>query len=223
MTSESIPSHTIQVQETGTVQKRLRKRSTITFIVICTVNVVLLVVFWTQLLTPAQNKQHVGTSTGSAYGLEDANSPLLGKPAPDFTLPVLATSSNSATVHLSALKGKSIILNFWASWCGPCNDEAPLLQKSWPSLQAQHIILVGIDGSERTSDALKFMQQYKISYPNAQDTVNSATALAYGITGLPETIFIDRQGNVVAKWDSPLTEQGLHHELAKLTGDEQRK
>ncbi len=217
--SKSIPSHAIQVQEAGTVQKRLRKRSTITFIVICTVNVVLLVVFWTQLLTPAQNKQHTGTSTGSAYGLEDANSPLLGKAAPDFTLPVLVTGSHAVTLHLNTLKGKAIILNFWASWCGPCNDEAPLLRKSWPSLQAQHIAFIGIDGSERTSDALKFMQQYGISYPNVQDTVNSATALEYGVTGLPETIFINQQGTVVAKWDSPLTEQGLQHELAKLAGN----
>jgi len=216
MASESMPSHAIQVQEAVVAQKRLRKRSTITFIVICTVNLVLLVVFWTQLLTPAQNKQHTGTSTGSAYGLEDANSPLLGKTAPDFTLPVLTTSSKPPTIHLSALKGKPIILNFWASWCGPCNDEAPLLQKSWSGLQAQHIVFIGIDGSERTSDALKFMQQYRISYPNVQDTLTSATALEYGVTGLPETIFIDRQGNVVAKWNSPLTEQGLLHELAKL-------
>ena len=215
--AKSISSHEVQGAEAG--QKRLRKRSTITFIVICTVNIVLLVVFWTQLLTPAQNRQHTGTNTGSAYGLEDANSPLLGKSAPDFTLPVLSTRSNPATIHLSTLKGKAIILNFWASWCGPCNDEAPLLQKSWSGLQAQHIAFIGIDGSERTSDALKFLQQYRISYPNVQDTANSATALAYGVTGLPETIFIDQQGNVVAKWDSPLTEQGLHHELAKIKGN----
>ena len=216
MASKSIPSHVIQVKEQRRYKNVCARGSTITFIVICTVNVVLLAVFWTQLLTPAQNKQHPGTSTGSTYGLEDANSPLLGKPAPDFTLPVLTTSSNPATVHLSALKGKSIILNFWASWCGPCNDEAPLLQKSWFGLQAQHLEFIGIDGSERTRDALKFLQQYKISYPNVQDTGNSATALEYGITGLPETIFIDRQGNVVAKWNSPLTEQGLHYEIAKL-------
>ncbi len=215
--AKSISSHEVQGAEAG--QKRLRKRNTITFIIICTVNIVLLVLFWTQLLTPTQNKQHTSTNTSSAYGLEDANSPLLGKSAPDFTLPVLSTSSNPATIHLSTLKGKAIILNFWASWCGPCNDEAPLLQKSWPGLQAQHMAFIGIDGSERTSDALKFLNQYRISYPNVQDTVSSATALAYGVTGLPETIFIDRQGNVVAKWDSPLTEQGLHHELAKLEGN----
>ena len=214
--SKRIPSYEIQVQEAETVQKRSRKRSTITFIVICTVNVVLLVLFWTQLLTPAQNKQHTGTSTGSVYSLEDVSSPLLGKTAPDFTLPVLSTGTNHATVHLNALKGKPIILNFWASWCGPCNDEAPLLQKSWSGLQAQHIVFIGIDGSERTSDALNFMHEYGISYVNVQDTLSSATALDYGITGMPETIFIDRQGKVITKWNSPLTVQGLHHEIAKL-------
>ncbi len=215
MDVRSISSH--EVHAAGATQKPSRKRSTITFIVICVVNVTLLVLFWTQVMTPAPNKQHTSTSTGSAYGLEDTNSPLLGKSAPNFSLPLLSTSSDTTTINLSAFKGKPIILNFWASWCGPCNDEAPLLQKSWSSVQAQHIVLLGIDGSERQSDALKFLQQYRISYPNVQDTLTSATALDYGITGLPETIFIDRQGKVVAKWNSPLTEQGLLHEIAKIT------
>ncbi len=215
MDSRSITSH--EVQAAGTTQKTLRKRSTITFIMICVVNVTLLALFWTQVMTPAPGKQHTGTSTGSAYGLEDANSPLLGKSAPNFSLPLLSPSSNTTRINLSAFKGKPIILNFWASWCGPCNDEAPFLQKSWSSIQTQHIVLLGIDGAERTGDALKFMQQYKISYPNVQDTLTSATALDYGVTGLPETIFIDRHGKVVAKWNSPLTEQGLLHEIAKIT------
>lgn len=214
MDVRSIASH--EVQATGTTLKPSRKRSTITFIVICVVNVALLVLFWTQVMTPAPNKQHADTSTGSVYGLEDANSPLLGKPAPNFSLPLLSTGSSTSRINLSAFKGKPIILNFWASWCGPCNDEAPFLQKSWSSIQAQHIVLLGIDGSEKTSDAIKFMQHYKISYPNVQDTLTSSTALDYGITGLPETIFIDRQGKVRAKWNSPLTAQGLQHEIAKI-------
>jgi cytochrome c biogenesis protein CcmG/thiol:disulfide interchange protein DsbE len=90
------------------------------------------------------------------------------------------------------------------------------LQKSWPDLKAQGIVFIGIDGPENTSNALKFIQKYGITYPNVQDTVNGATAIDYGATGFPETIFIDRNGVVVAKWAFPLNKQGLQLELAKL-------
>jgi thiol-disulfide isomerase/thioredoxin len=105
---------------------------------------------------------------------------------------------------------------FWASWCSPCNDEAAFLQKSWPGLKAQGIVFIGVDGQEKTSDALKFLQKYAISYPNVQDTLTSEVASDYGVTGFPETLFIDRAGIVVAKWDSPLDAHGLQLEMAKF-------
>jgi len=90
------------------------------------------------------------------------------------------------------------------------------LQKSWPRLQAQGVVFIGIDGPEKSSDAQKFLQKYKISYLNIQDTIEGSTAINYGVTGFPETVFINRDGVVVAKWVFPLTQQGLQLEMAKI-------
>jgi cytochrome c biogenesis protein CcmG, thiol:disulfide interchange protein DsbE len=198
---------------------RSHKRRTTTFVAICILNIVLLVIFCTQLLTPAHNQNQAGVNTSSS-GLGDISSPLIGRSAPDFTLPVLNGSlhpTGASIIHLAAFKGKPVILNFWASWCSPCNDEASFLQKAWPGLKAQGIVFIGIDGQERTSDALKFMHKYAISYPNVQDTLTSEVAADYGVTGFPETLFIDRSGIVVAKWDSPLDAHGLQLEMTKFT------
>ncbi len=219
MEVESIISDEIRSQESGVAQKRSDKRRTTIFVVVCILNVALLVLFCTQLLTPAHNQKQPGATTRSS-GLGDISSPLIGRPAPDFTLPELSGSSNpsgSSTIHLAAFKGRPVILNFWASWCGPCNDEASFLQKSWPGLKAKGIVFIGIDGQEKTSSALKFMQKYAISYPNLKDTMTSEISTDYGVTGFPETLFIDRNGIVVAKWDSPLNAHGLQLEVAKFT------
>ncbi|GCE20780.1 TlpA family protein disulfide reductase [Dictyobacter kobayashii] len=205
-------------QQKGTTPFRSRKRGITTFVLVCVCNVGLLVLLWTQLLTPAhQPAQSATQASNSSISTGDLASPLLGKPAPDFTLPVLVASGSRPVLHLAAFKGRPVILNFWASWCTPCNDEAIFLQKSWPTLKGRGIVLIGIDSAEKSSAALGFMQRYRISYANVQDTITAATATNYNVAGLPETIFIDRQGKVVAHWVSPLNAQGLQLEVGKLT------
>ena len=205
---EAIPDSVVR-------QKSSRKRRIAIFIIVSLLNVALLAVLWVQLLTPASSLP-ASTDTNVESGLGDISSPLIGKSAPDFTLPTLSGSGNAGKIRLADFKGKPVVLNFWASWCEPCNDEAAFLQKSWPSLQSQGIVFLGIDGPEKSSDALKFLQKYGITYRNAQDTIDGAVAINYGVTGFPETVFIDRNGVVVAKWAKPLTDQGLKLELAKL-------
>lgn len=199
-----------------TTRKRTRKQSITTFILISIVNVALLVLLWTLLVTPAPKQHPSNVNSSSAASLGDIDSPLIGKVAPTFTLPMLNNHAHAATIDLTAFRGKPIILNFWASWCTPCNGEAAFLHQSWPGLKAQGIVLIGIDGIENSSNALKFMQKYALTYPNAQDTITGATANDYDVTGLPETIFIDRKGVVVAKWVSELNQQGLQLEVPKL-------
>ncbi|HEX4207892.1 MAG TPA: TlpA disulfide reductase family protein [Ktedonobacteraceae bacterium] len=199
------------------IRKRARKRNVLIFGISGVLCIVILGLIWSQLTTPAasQSQAASGNASGGNVTINDTSSPLVGKPAPDFTLPALNGSAKQ--IHLAALKGKPVVLNFWASWCGPCNDEAPIFSKAVPKMQAQGIQFIGVDGPEDTSFAHSFMQKYHISYPNVQDNPSNATSVAYGVTGFPETVFIDKNGMVVAKYPLPYTsEQTLMNELARL-------
>ncbi len=210
MELEGISPDTLQDQG---VKKRSRKRNIAFFIAISVVNAGLLILLWTQLLTPA-NKQAT-TTTSDTTALGDISSPLIGKPAPDFTLSTL--SGGGSKLRLADLKGKAVVLNFWSSTCEPCTAEMPFLQSSWTHMRSQGVVFIGIDEPESVSAAQSFLHQYGITYPNVQDSVGSTTTTDYGVTGTPETIFINKDGIVVAKWISPLTSQGWQLETAKLS------
>jgi cytochrome c biogenesis protein CcmG, thiol:disulfide interchange protein DsbE len=168
------------------------------------VNLALLVLLGSQLLTPAQNQSNAGSS------------PLIGHPAPNFTLAVLGPHSDSAPkIHLASLRGMPVVLNFWASWCVPCQHEAPLLQATWRQGQRQGIVLLGIDFQDTQGDGLNFLHTYGITYPNVADDTGS-TAINYGVTGVPETFFIDRHGVIVSKVIGELTEQTMQSNLQLL-------
>src|SRR6266851_1558185 len=124
-------------------------------------------------------------------------SPLIGHPAPDFTLTVLS-SRPAPAIHLASLKGKPVMINFWASWCVPCQQEAPLLQSTWQHVQSQGIIFLGIDFQDDHTEGLNFLHTYKITYLNVVD-VTGSIAINYGLTGVPETFFLNRRGVVVSK------------------------
>jgi cytochrome c biogenesis protein CcmG/thiol:disulfide interchange protein DsbE len=195
--------------------KKTRKRNIIVFIVTNVLIVCVLALLWTQLTTPKTNP---AASTHSAdeslVSLGDASSPLLGKPAPDFNLPLLQDGGKK--LDLAGFKGKPVVINFWASWCDPCNREAPLLQGSWPDLQAQGVELVGIDGGETASQGIQFIQKYGVTYTSIADTIGGNTSLAYGVTSMPETFFIGRDGKVAARWTGQIDAKSLQMELAKI-------
>jgi cytochrome c biogenesis protein CcmG/thiol:disulfide interchange protein DsbE len=104
------------------------------------------------------------------------------------------------------------MLNFWASWCDACKAEAPLLQNTWQRVQGQGIVFIGIDIQDTRSNGLSFLQTYGITYPNIVDTDGSVT-INYGVTGVPETFFIDRHGVIVQKVIGELTEQTMQNNL----------
>ena len=115
-----------------------------------------------------------------------------GKPAPDFTLSRIGTPGD---LQLSSLRGKAVVLNFWASWCSPCKREAPALQavsKTW----GKRVVVLGVDVNDFQGDARGFMRKYGLTYPVVHDNKNVTTP-KYGLTGLPETFFLDRKGRIV--------------------------
>ena len=194
----------LQTEKQMPVPKRKgsRKRSITIFIVVTLLNIAVLIFLWTQLLTPAQN---------NAQDQSRAGDPLIGHPAPNFTLDALNLHT-TASISLANFKGKPVVLNVWNSACGPCVNEAPLLQSQWQHVQSQGVVFIGIDFQDTKSDGLSFLKKYGVNYLNVSD-VSGSTAINYGVTGTPETIFINRQGVVVSRVPYELTKQTLQSNL----------
>lgn len=185
------------------VSRGKRKRRILIFCGVTVINAALLAFLLTQLLTPAPHA---------------SSDPLIGHPAPNFSLASLHSSSGKELLSLSSFKGRPVVLNFFASWCDPCKEETPLLEQTWKQMQAQHkdVVFVGVDFHEPTSDATGFLRSFNISYPAALDA-DGAVASKYGIAALPGTIFIDRNGMVVSKEARELTSQVLASNLKLIS------
>ncbi len=140
-------------------------------------------------------------------------STMIGKSAPDFSL----TLFDGRTIHLSDFRGKTVFLNFWASWCSPCREEAPLLEAAWQRYEAQGVIFLGVDIQDTEDAARPFLQEFAITYMNGRDP-SGRIAIDYGVYGIPESFFIDREGRITYKHVGALDRETL---LAKL-GDANR-
>jgi cytochrome c biogenesis protein CcmG/thiol:disulfide interchange protein DsbE len=177
-----------------------RKHRWLVFGAVSLCNIGLLVLLWTQLLTPASRAQ---------------SSPFIGHTAPDFSLAMVRPTNQQSMLTLADFKGKAVVLNFWASWCGPCKEEAPLLERSWQQVQGKNVIFLGIDFQESNSNALTFLQLYHITYPAVLDA-HGAVANKYGVTSLPVTVFINRRAIVVSRVTQELTPQLLANNLRPI-------
>jgi cytochrome c biogenesis protein CcmG/thiol:disulfide interchange protein DsbE len=128
---------------------------------------------------------------GAAAELGRGESPV----APLFLLERL---DRQGMLSLAELRGKGVVLNFWASWCGPCKDEAPLLEEAWREHRDRGLVVVGVDAQDFEGDARRFLKRFGVTYPVVYDGKGS-TLGRYGVTGFPETYFVDRQGNLVGE------------------------
>ena len=137
-------------------------------------------------------------------------------PAPDFALPLL---TGDGEVTLASLRGQVVVVNFWASWCDPCKDEAPILQDLWVTeAQPQGVAFVGIDTQDLRDDARAFAVTYGLTYPLVHD-VGGAVGRDWGVGAFPETFIIDPQGRAVAWFPGEVTADGLRDaiEMAKAS------
>jgi peroxiredoxin len=138
--------------------------------------------------------------------------PKVGAPAPAFSLRRL---TGNGDLSLASYRGRTVVLNFFASWCGPCKREAPALEQIWRQYRARGVVVLGIDSGDAASDARHFLSVHGITYPVAFDH-NETQALHYGIPGLPGTFVINRQGRVVgAEIAGPVTDQPFEKDFKR--------
>jgi cytochrome c biogenesis protein CcmG/thiol:disulfide interchange protein DsbE len=123
-----------------------------------------------------------------------SHAPKTGTPAPHFT----ATRLEGGTFDLKSVRGKAVVLNFWASWCPPCKTEAAELERQWQRYRGQGVVFLGIDYNDVRSDARKFLERHGITYPTLLDGSGSIGD-RYGLSAVPETYFINRQGHIVGE------------------------
>lgn len=131
-----------------------------------------------------------GDGSGASGKLARGDSPV----APNFTLPRIDAKGGDLT--FASLRGRPVVVNFWASWCIPCKDEAPALQKTYETYRSQGLVVLGVDAKDFRQDGKRFIRRYGITYPVVADGRGS-TLGKWGVAGFPETFFVDRQGHLV--------------------------
>lgn len=118
------------------------------------------------------------------------------RPAPDFRLRAF---DGDRIVGLSDFRGTVVVLNFWASWCTPCKQEMPNLERAWQEFRARGVVVLGINVLDGRSEAAAFLRAFRITYPNVHDP-EQARMVAYQVTALPTTVFIDRERRIRARF-----------------------
>ncbi|MGH3053665.1 MAG: TlpA family protein disulfide reductase [Gaiellaceae bacterium] len=143
------------------------------------------------------------------------HAPGVGSTAPAFTLRRL---EGTGKVSLASYRGKPVVLNFWASWCQPCKGEASVLERDWASYRDRGVVFLGVDYHDLASDARRFVTAHELTFPMLEDGSGKVTG-DYGISQVPETYVLDRQGRVVLHLAGPITDPGFagkfHTALAK--------
>ncbi|RMF00373.1 MAG: TlpA family protein disulfide reductase [Chloroflexi bacterium] len=143
---------------------------------------------------------------------------LQNQKAPEFTLPMFDMFEQDE-VKLSDLRGQVVVINFWASWCVECYKEAELLEQAWQDYKGQGVMFLGVDHLDTEKEALKYMQQYGITYPSGPD-LGDKISQTYAITGVPETFFIDKDGNIAHVQIGPIERPALYALLEKLVAQQ---
>jgi cytochrome c biogenesis protein CcmG/thiol:disulfide interchange protein DsbE len=150
-----------------------------------------------------------------AWGLRKVQAgPVESGMAPDFTL----TSFDGRTLTLSELRGQVVIINFWASWCPPCREEAAYLEQTWRKYKDKGVIFIGVDWVDTEKEALAYMDEFDLTYFNGPD-IGTRIAQAYNIQGVPETFYVANNGELRGVHIGPLKSPELDEKIDELLAE----
>jgi cytochrome c biogenesis protein CcmG/thiol:disulfide interchange protein DsbE len=140
--------------------------------------------------------------------------PKQGALVPGFSLSLL----DGTEIALTDLRGQAVVLNFWASWCAPCRREAPAMQRVWEAYRDRGVVFVGVTYHDAQGASQAFIKEYGITYPNGIDERGRISS-AYGVTAVPETFIIDRDGRLAWSQIGEVQEETLARELELIVGE----
>lgn len=153
-----------------------------------------------------------GSAIATASVPEPSGSLAVGELAPDFLL----AYADGNQVKLSDLRGRPVILNFWATWCGPCRVEMPDLVQAYQEHADEGLVVIGVNFQEGDPQIQEFAEEFDIPFPLAADTGD--VARAYQVRVMPSSYFIDKAGKVNTRWLGVLTPSVIEKNLAAITG-----
>jgi cytochrome c biogenesis protein CcmG, thiol:disulfide interchange protein DsbE len=139
------------------------------------------------------------------------HAPPVGSVAPAFTLRRL---DETRTVSLASLRGRPVVLNFWASWCETCKGEAPVLERDWNRYRRRGLVVLGVDYKDFAPDARRFVAAHGLTFPILEDGSGEVTG-TYGVSKAPETYVVNRRGRIVAHLRGPITAPGFAVEFRR--------
>ena len=135
--------------------------------------------------------------------------------APTARLPVLGKAGERS---LADYRGKVVVLNFWASWCKPCTEELPLLEKTHRAIAGRDALVLGANYQDVSDSALGFVRRFKLTFPSLRDR-DGEFADRYGSRAFPETFVVDRRGRIAAQRRGPVDQRWLDRALEPLLGE----
>jgi len=151
-----------------------------------------------------------------AWGLRKVQAgPIEKGMAPDFSL----TGFDGRPFTLSEHRGHVVIVNFWASWCPPCREEAAYLEQTWRKYEGRDVVFVGVDWVDTEKEALAYIKEFDITYINGPD-IGTLAAQAYNIQGVPETFFVARNGELRGVNIGPLASPQLDEKIEELLAEQ---
>jgi cytochrome c biogenesis protein CcmG/thiol:disulfide interchange protein DsbE len=145
--------------------------------------------------------------------------PEVGAEAPNFTLQLFDgyyDEFQDGKVTLADLRGRVVVINFWASWCVECRVEAAELEETWQDYRDEGVVFIGVDFDDTEVKAIGYLEEFGITYPNGLDGRGQITDNAYHITGVPETFVVAPSGKIVLVKIGPLQPGELRRTLDEL-------